>query len=268
MNGTLALFIALISYGNEYLAKGTSLHHLDFNNTTLIYCNNLAFTDGDGRTPNGTMVAHSPQEWFKFLKENGCKRLKIFFYHSNDQSKIKDFESAGFGGGGGQWIIEAVYDNYANYWTCKENVTDRDRKDKRIWDTRFYTIAKKQPVVAFGLSPEKAKANLSESLKKIMTFAYDTKSNYWAEVFKKARENLDSAHPVVEYYKDCIVADDYSLQSKQLLFSASVASVFGGMGSWNDIVYPPEQEKINTRLSADLYDRINEAIIVAVNKNR
>jgi len=181
---------------------------------------------------------------------------------------MKDFESAGFVGGGGEWIIEADYDTYANYWGHKQMVTKPVAKDKRIWNEQFLLIKAKQPALSLPISEATAKKNLSVALNKIIAFATKTGSDYWAGIFTKANNSLSSDHPVVEYYRDFIVENQHSLQSKQLLSSASRAYVFGGMGSWNDILYSTsELEKTNTQLSSELYDRINEAIIVALNNN-
>ncbi len=266
MNGPLALLIALVSYGNNYLKNENSVYTLDLNNSTLIYCKTIEFNLNVDTSLKQTVVAHTPQEWFSFLKKDGCKSLKIYYAHSANDSPMKDFESNAFVGGGGQWIIEAVYTDYCNYWTAKESVIKNDAGKDRIWDIRFSLVQREKPILDLAIGPEKAKENLLASLKKITAFADSTKSENWAKVFKKAGENLYSSNPVIEYNKDFIIVDSASLQSKQLLFAADMASVFGGMGSWNDILYPtPELEKTNTLLSSDLYDRINEAIIVAVN---
>jgi predicted butyrate kinase (DUF1464 family) len=50
--------------------------------------------------------------------------------------------------------------------------------------------------------------------------------------------------------------------ARQLVFSAGSAWVFGGMGSWNDVVFDKDEDnETYERLSEQLYTRINEAII-------
>lgn len=85
------------------------------------------------------------------------------------------------------------------------------------------------------------------------------------KIFDKANNNLINADPQVEYYVDFIIPSRMSLKAKQLLYSASVADVLGGMGSWNDHFFPKDVEPINNKLSADLFDRINDAVIAAMN---
>jgi hypothetical protein len=267
MNGTLALLIALVSYGNLYLKRDTRLPKLDFKNSSLVFCNTLEFNNISNGSSKKTTVANSPEQWFDFLKKDGCKDLKIYYQHS-DESKLKDFESAGFFGGGGEWIIEAVYENYANYWVGTEDITKPEAKDKRIWSIRFSILKKKAPILNLSISTQQAKINLAESLTKIIAFASMNINDYWTNIFKDAYSNLDNRQPSAKYYKDFFINKSYSLGSRQLLTSANITYAFGGMGSWKDIAYADDDdEKLGTDLTADLYNRVNEAIIVALNNN-
>jgi hypothetical protein len=267
MNGTLALLVALTCYGNEYLSADKSTHRLDFNNSTLIYCNTLQF-DADESPSQKKIVANDAMEWFAFLKLGGCKKLEIHFSHSSDQSQLKDHESAGFVGGGGTWTLEAVYNNYSNYWNFEETVSKPDAKDDRIWAYALKIIQSNQPISTSAITIKDAKENLSNVLSDISTFASNSKVDYWAGVFNKAKENLNSSKPVIEYYKDCVLNDRLSLPKQQLLFSAANADVFGGMGSWNDISLNTKEEiKIYHDLSAKLYAIINQSIIAAINED-
>lgn len=64
-----------------------------------------------------------------------------------------------------------------------------------------------------------------------------------------------------------MVANNYFLSALQVLYCAAAgSSVFGGMGSWNDLrFYSEEDQKQYDSLSARLYDDINQAIIAPVN---
>jgi hypothetical protein len=264
MNGSVSLLIALVSYGNSYLTSGTFTHILDFNNSTLVYNNTLSFTDGTYPLKTD-VIANDPQEWFAYLKKDGCKKLKIYYKHSKDQSRSMDFETAGFVGGGGDWIIEAVYNSYSNYWRFKQDVTKPKAANNRIWGTQFFVI-KHKPSTKKIPSINISKSNLAVSLKHIMNFAFKVNRKNWAEQFEKAIKNLDDPNPTVDFYKDFIPPNTLSLQAKQLLFSASISDVFGGMGSWNDALYDTNEDNdLNNTLSADLFDKINEAITAALN---
>lgn len=267
MNGTLALLIALISYGNEYLSKGVSFHQLDFNNSTLLYCNTIEFNKSDSSL-NIVTVADNPQHWFEFLKKEGCKKLRICYRQSNSASHVRDYQSDSFLGGGGHWLIEAIYNSYSGYWSFDQRVTRPDAIDKRILSVSLTAIQEKSPQLQPVLPVEKARQDLSTALTSIEEFATNSKQDRWASIFKKALDALNNPKPNIDYYKDFIISEQYSLPRKQLLFSASLADVFGGIGSWNDILYSNiEQNKVNIQLSADLYDKINAAVVAAVNNN-
>jgi high-affinity Fe2+/Pb2+ permease len=267
MNGTLALLIALISYGNEYLLKGPSFHQLDFNNSTLLYCNTIEFNTSDSSS-NILLVASSPQRWFEFLKKGGCKKLRICYRQPSNGSRIRDYQSDGFLGGGEKWLVEAVYANYSSYWAFEQQVTKPGAVDKRLLSVKLNVVQEKSPQLLPILPLDQARQGLSAALAAIENFASNNNQDKWAGIFKKAFETLNSPKPAIDYYKDFIISDQYSLPRKQLLFSASLADVFGGIGSWNDILYSNiEQNKVNIQLSADLYDKINAAVVAAVNSN-
>ena len=264
MDSTLALFIALVSYGNRYIKHDLSAPDLDFNNSTLIYCNELEFTTNIFLKE---VVAKSPGEWFRFLKKNGSKELRISYRHS-DQLQVKDYEMAGFVGGGGEWIIEVAYGNYTDYWVCQLDVVNPDANDHRIWNIQFAKIKDLASIPSSDVSIENAKADLSISLSNIIAFSSKHSPQGWTKIFEQALRNLSSQKPEWLYYKDCFVIEPYSLPRKQLFTSAATAYVFGGMGSWNDIWYDtPELEKQNSELSADLYDKVVQAVVAAVNIN-
>jgi hypothetical protein len=264
MPGPLALLIALVSYGNVYLNTAKSAYTLDFNNSTLIYNTSITFSD---TTLSATekAIATDPQQWFAFLKKSGCVKLKLAYHHSKEL-QMKDYESAGFVGGGGVWQIETVYNDHSDYWSSEDIVANENDTAKRIWSTRLKISAKAQLHSKLEISIETAKTELAASLNKITAFANDHKVEEWAKVFEKATKTLNDSKPVFPY-GDAIINGQYPLQKMQLLCAAAEAYVFGGMGSWNDISYSSDkEEKTNAELSADLYDKVNNAILTAINK--
>jgi hypothetical protein len=114
---------------------------------------------------------------------------------------------------------------------------------------------------------EKIKDTLQQTLTAISEFAFKQNLQGWGEQFDKARAILESYSPEESYYhKDLIPLDNYSLTAKQILFSAGVSWVFGGMGSWNDLGFESKKDnETYDRLSEQLYSNINQAIIAATN---
>jgi hypothetical protein len=271
MTGILSQIIALTGYGNDYLKNGTIPNDFNSANSTFQFCNKVDFREFEKKIffskLKEKVVANSPTEWFKYLKADGCKHLRLYFEYSKDQSFAKDHKLAGLVGGGGTWLIEAIYDNYSNYWANRWEVTNQNAADQRIWSVNYGLTARKQHKSDLQIDNQIVKDKLRQTLTEIADFAFKQNLQNWGELFDKSKMTLESSSPVGNYYhKDLIPPDKYSLLAKQILFSAGSAWVFGGMGSWNDMVFDSKDiNGVYEQLSEQLYSNINEAIISAIN---
>lgn len=267
MTGTLAQIVALTAYGNDYLKNGKIPSNFDSANTTFQFCNKVDFREFKKISLSYKVVANSPTQWFKRLKSDGCRHLRLYYERSKDQGSTKDYKLAGFVGGGGTWLIEAIYDGYSNFWANKWEGTNQNAADKKIWTVSYGNVKERQHTIDLQIDNQSIKDELKRILTEISDFAFDQNLQNWGELFVKAKTTLDSASPEENYYhKDLIPLDNYPLTSKQILFSAGSVWVFGGMGSWNDLGF--EDKETNDkydRLSEQLYSNINEAIIAATN---
>lgn len=271
MTGTLAQIIALTAFGNDFLKNGTIPADFNSANTTFEFCNKVDFREFKKRffflKPNETVIANNPTEWFQYLKSDGCKLLRLYFEYSKDQSFAKDHKLAGLVGGGGNWLIEAIYQNHSNYWSNKWEVTNQNAPDNKVWTVNYGMTVKKQDISNLQIDNQKIKEKLRQTLAEIADFAYRKDLNNWGEQFDKAKLTLDNLTPESGYYhKDLIPVGKYSLTAKQIIFSAGSAWVFGGMGSWNDLGFGIEEDnETYDRLSEQLYSNIIEAIIAGTN---
>lgn len=271
MTGILSQIIALTTFGNDFLKNGKIPTDFNSTNTTFQFCNRVDFREFKKQffssKPKEKIVAENPTKWFEYLKADGCKHLRLYFEYSKDQSFAKDHKLAGLVGGGGTWLIEAVYDNYSNYWANRWEVTNQNAADNKIWTVNYGMTVAKQHTSNLQIDNEKTKNELRQTLTEIADFAFRQNLQNWGEKFDKAKLILDSSSPEENYYhKDLIPLDNYSLTAKQILFSAGSSWVFGGMGSWNDLWFDSkEDEKTYDRLSEQLYSNINKAIIAATN---
>src|SRR4030095_2007332 len=271
MTGILAQIITLTAYGNDYLKNGKIPNDFYPSNTAFQFCNKVDFIEFKKSILfsklKESVVASNPTEWFKFLKDEGCKHLRLYFEYSKDQSFAKDHKLAGLVGGGGTWLIEAIYVNYSNYWANRWEVTNQNAPDRKIWTVSYGMTAKKQHTRNLQIDNQKAKDKLNQTLVKIADFAFKQNLQYWGEQFDKAKETLESLTPEKDYYHtDLIPLGNYSLTAKQILFSAGSAWVFGGMRSWNDLGFDrKEDNETYDRLSEQLYSDVNEAIIAGTN---
>ena len=271
MTGTLAQLITLTSYGNDYLMNGKLPTGFYPNNTTFKFCNKVDFRKFKksffSSNSKETVVAEDPSLWFNYLKNDGCKKLRLYFQSSADQKLAKDHKLAGMVGGGGTWVIEAIYEKYSNGWVNRWEVTKPNDPESNIWTVNYILAVKKFPILDLQYDQKIIKEKLKQTLFEIENFARAHDLNDWSKIFENARAVLNTQNPNDQYYhKDLIPVDNYSTISKQILFSAGSAWVFGGMGSWNDLGFENAKDgELYDNLSEQLYSNINEAIISAIN---
>lgn len=271
MTGILSQVIALTTFGNEYLKNNNMQKSFYPNNLAFQFCNCVDFRVFEKKfffsRMKETIIAKTPIEWFEYLKNDGCRLLRLYFEYSKDQSFAKDYKLAGLVGGGGSWLIEAIYDSYSNYWTNKWKVTNQDAPDNKIWTINYTMIAQKQHTSNLQIDQSMIRKRLNKTLTEIADFAFKHGLEYWGNRFESASKILDSDAPNEKYYnKELIPLDNYSKVAKQILFSAGSAWAFGGMGSWNDLGFESKKDnELYNNLSKRLYDDINQAIISATN---
>jgi hypothetical protein len=270
MNGSLAQLISLISYGNEYIVTGKLETGYYPQNNVFQFCKKVKFKTIKLSlfTKNKEIIAgDNPLEWFRYLKQNNCRELRAFYEHSQNQEKVKDYMLAGFVGGGGKWLIEVIYKDFSDFWYAHWNVGNQDDPDRKIWLVDYEAIVRKHEKRNIQLLLNPALDTLEKRLNEIELFAREHNLNSWADWFKNALVALQSENPNTNfYYPDLIVLKNYSLQAKQLIFSACKAWVFGGMGSWNDLGFgeKEEQEKYY-KLTEELYEAVLVALLAGIN---
>jgi len=271
MTGSIAHIVGLAITGNDYLRNGKLPVDFYPGSKIFVYDNTVDFRELRKLiflSPlREVVVSENPVEWFKYLKEDGCIRLRLYFQSSKDQSRAKDHQLAGMVGGGGLWLIEAMYGGYSNYWASRWQVGDQNAPDKRIWLVNYVRTAVKLASTNVQIEPGEVKDKLRQSLEEIAEFASRQKLTNWGKIFEDARLILESEQPEEgSYYKGQFPLGYYSLAARQVLFAADAAWVFGGMGSWNDLGFDDKEDNdLYNKLSEQLYADINRAFISAVN---
>ena len=270
MTGTLSQIITLTSFGNSFLFNDR-LEPNFFDNLSFKFCNKVDFRVFEKpflfMKQKEKVIAPYPNDWFEYLKKNGCKKLRLYFRSSADQSFAKDYKLAGLVGGGGTWFIEAVYNNHSNAWANRWEVTQKDDPNQNIWTVNYAQTLSNLPTIDLQISQQKCKEELEETLTEIEAFAFGQNLEYWGKQFTEARQVLKSSNPEHSYYnKQLIPFDNYSLTAKQILCAAGTAWVFGAMGSWNDIGFNTKEDNEKYEvLTETLYERVNQSIMSATN---
>jgi hypothetical protein len=271
MTGTLAQLISLVSHGNDFLDSGAMPESFYPESSVFQFCNGVKFVTFRKKLFSSEFkeveIADDPYKWFKLLKKEKCKRLRVFYERSKDQTMGPDHKLAGFVGGGGTWLIEAIFNKHSDFYANNWTVTNKDAVDKRIWSIKYGNTAWDQPIVDQQFDLLEAKSELAAALSNITAFANKHQLNNWADVFNRAKGALESNEPSAGFYHtDLVVTENYSLLARQVLFAAGLAWVFGGMGSWNDLGFDNEEEnKTYDELSVALYAAINKGVVAAIN---
>jgi hypothetical protein len=275
VQGTIAQIIALTTYGNAFLSGSPRFEpHAFFPaNSTFSFCEHVRFVElkpkKDGREESA--YASDPPEWFGRLKRDGVTGLRMVYGSSKGamlgDKIISDRMLVGFVGGGGRWLIEAMKPEGSDFWEGRWEVGDREREDRKIWRVDYGRVAKNQPATdPPAMDAEALKSRFAATLEAIGNFARKQKMEGFAKAFEAGLAQLNSGNPGKGVYHDDLAPDRaLPLYAAQLLEAAQASWVFGGMGSWNDVIFDGEDQVLYERLSEDLYQLLNAAIVTAAN---
>lgn len=267
MTGILAQTITLTSYGNEYLENG-KLNDFYPQNSSFEHCHSVEFKEMNKKyflsKKTEIVCAENPVEWFELLKKEGCKKLRLFY----QSEKEDDHKLAGFVGGGGNFFIECIFENYSDFWINNWNYDEN--LDAKPWKVFYGKAVSKQPTRNQQYNLVEIRTKLKRVLEEITEFAFKETTENWGDIFEKSKNTLESDKPESEFYhNDLIVQNNYELENRQLLMSASKSFVFGGMGSWNDMWFENEEtEKKYNELSTELYGMMMKTIVGTINKDK
>ncbi|WCO00232.1 hypothetical protein [Psychroserpens ponticola] len=277
MTGSISKAITLTTYGNAYLKGNFDISKLTLDHPSFTFTNTiefLIFKKHFFRKPTWDLYANSPIDWLIKLKQTGCKEIRMVFETDNTTSlngeNIPDYKLAGFVGGGGKRYIETVFDKHSDFWQSREEVTNQNAKDKKIWKISYGRLIINQPTQSkTEYDLEYIKNELNQKLIEIGSFAKKEKLDFWANWFNEAIDILNKNYPYTNEHDKLIVpTEKMELESLQLLAGAGKAWCFGGMGSWNDNGFnEKDKHKTYERLTSELYEIVNLSYLAVANTN-
>lgn len=269
MNGPIAQLVALVCHANAVL-QGRRVATFFPANSTCQFCDSVEFI----RLKRGWLrtswrelpLAANPDAWFEHLKASECQAVSVH-HGAQNQPGISDRMSAGFVGGGGQWLLQAKRSRSSDYYGATWTVWNQNAPEKRIWRVKYGITAENSPSqTATTANFSALKTELFTVLREIEGFARRQDLAGFADCFKKALECLEAERPFeLVYHKDLAPDGLLHRESAQLLAATQAGWVFGGMGSWNDLGFDGSDQNTYELLSDRLFDLANRVICAATN---
>jgi len=185
------------------------------------------------------LVAADPMAWFETLRP-WCKGLRLHCYPStrglDQKTDAPDRMLVGLVGGGPRWLIEAVGEGRSEVWEGFYRIGDKQAADGRIWRCTHVKQGEVNPDEITGPNIMFAMNSLRKILPEIEAYARERGLDAFADCFARA----SAAVKADDIGNVDISAEVYAwtgFHKMQLCWFEAIqhASVFGGMGSWNDV---------------------------------
>lgn len=201
-----------------------------------------------------------PDKWLYALPDAGIEKLYLIM-DTNVNSQKRP--TLGFSNSQ-PVIIMSVYKNgKVTYWSPHWNYNDTIKGwTVEYTENKWRNAPKSKPAFKNNIQ------DFKNILDRISAFAYDINENRFGDVFKTAYQLLGGAVPSTEYrYADI---PDLPQENRLLFNAASLADVFGAMGSWNDspagLAAQRGMEEEYETLSDELLKQLRFAVMYAVNE--
>ena len=263
MNGILAQVAALAAHGRarrvDARAGGDAAYWS--RHSTFQFVAGLRFVEGRHRLLRvvDDVVATEPSAWLAALPPDADFNLVALgsalplAVHMAAALAGGTREGIAVSSGGRSFLWNPLWEVVARY------------PERKIWSVTYRRV-RTRPV-------EITPANIEETKSRLETALDDAKElasrhgwlSSWCATFESAGQTLRSNDPVAPYHPD-ILPRLYGLPARQLLAAAVAAFVFGGMGSWNDVVLSGREEQAAYEsVTKRLYDAVMDALVTAVN---
>ena len=263
MNTELADLVALVAHGSAWLAGATGTPPPDPLADTAAIRRSLRFDDGAG----GGVA--SARDWLVQLRDRGGRRLWLVVHEGRAPMGAPPRMMAGFANAGRSAVVVDL-GAAAEVWTATWEVGVKPGPGRTaIWDV-VYSSTLVGPVGEELSAPEVGPAfeRLQAALAAAEAFALSQDETWiaeWAEVFRAALD-AGAADPSGGHYAGILPERGFSDQARRLVAMAGQAWVFGGMGSWNDVVVSEEPGRTRYgEVSEELFQAVLHGIEAAAN---
>ncbi len=227
------------------------------------FCKQIKFTDLTGFNFYGKPISDNPIDWLNKLKAEGVIQLRARYFGERQKGASdrmeRKFEA--------QWLVESVKANGSDFWDYREKLGDKNDPEKKVWEVYYRRVAKKIKTEDLETcSVNELSAEMKSLLEELHAFANQIGYANFGECFLRGLKALTD-EPMIQNKKWRIPPIGFlSKKSEQLLNACISASVFGGMGSWNDIgLSDYSATKKHSDLSRQLSKLINISLMAAIN---
>lgn len=269
MNGPIAQLVALTCHGNAAVV-GNAAGRFFPDNSTCGYCDSVTFVSLKA-SPSGSdevLVASTPDEWFVRLRNANAVGIRLVGVPRNDPL-ISDRMSAGFVGGGGDWQMEVLLpDRTSEIWMARWTVWNRDAPEQRIWRVTYGLLGNRATSQAPAADLARITEKFRNALQQIHAFSERQQcGDFFTTSFKSSLDCLADRRACAGYHGDLSVAGTIPREAVSVLQAAQTAWVFGGMGSWNDMMFEGKAQTEYEKVSDQLFNVLREAIPAAANSS-
>ncbi len=265
MQGPIAQALMLTAVGNAYL-QGKDVSGFWPNAAVFMFSKSCDFRELKG--DDDREIAPDPVAWFATLR--GARGLRLHYAprprEEGQSLPVTEHQMVGFVGGGPAWLIKEVHERASVLWQGFDRLGDRSDPDRKIWLNTYLRIVETVPQALSAPSLEEVSADLDAVLADIEDLARRMRFSPFDEIFAAARASLrDPAPQVGGFLEDFARYAGASEMQQRVLAAASLAWVFGGMGSWNDIAPSDEFSADYERLSARLFETLKACVCAVAN---
>lgn len=270
MVGTTAQLVALTCHFNA-CARGLATGAFFPGNSTCQFCEFVRFvrprSGGIAGPVAWDVVAATPDDWLATEAVPGASAAIV--HQTVNDPRIPDRMSAGFVGGGGRWMLVTGSRGHATAWQAGWQAGDRDAPEQRIWRVNYGLVGEGVDFPLPASRPLDAlKADLRNALGDILAFAERNRIEGFSDCFRKGIACLSSDAPLDSpFHRDLAPAGVLDLAAKQVLAACQAAWVFGGMGSWNDMIFDGPDQAGYESTSERLFSLLNEGICASANSS-
>lgn len=261
MDGQLAQLAALVAHGNEWLAGDRSRPIRVAEGSTFQYVNDVRFTLTTGRIVKRRHRAQDPSGWLHGLDARGVTSLWLD-PRTTGSGLFPAHIAAALANGTRAAIVAKGHT--AERWIATWNVGRPQAPDRRIWDVHYAGSSDRGDLRGIPDIPT-ARERLVSAVAEARALATEFAWPEWARWFDEALAEGTSATPTARYHDD-VLPGSFEVPRRQLFSLATGAYVFGGMGSWNDMLLPdPSAEASYRRVTEELFAAVVQGVAAAVN---